>query len=228
MQRSHVVLSMITAVLLFSACKKNDSPPEPAKIDDIVYVPYSRLAPGNYWVYDAYELDSNYNVLFPRHILDSMYVEKDTLINFKTYYKYWQPQDVGSSTYYATYLRDSLHYIVDNNGTIRFSSQDFTTLFYSQYLVDTAHVISPLDTPCRVEKKMADQHKSITVPAGTFVTNSWQTTYYMHPYFASYAPAVRRINTRYAAGIGMISETMPFYVSSPNYTERRLLRYHVQ
>jgi hypothetical protein len=221
--RSQLTL-LLCAVLLCTACHKKSSSPQ--KIDDVVYPSYSKLAAGNYWVYHIYDLDSSYNVMDSTNITDSAYVEKDTAIAGQTYHKYLEPDDAGGNNYNTTYLRDSLHYIVNNYGVIQFSAQDFTTIFYDRYVVDTNHNLSPVDTPYYLTWRMTDKDKVFYVPAGAFATSTWQTTYFLNAVFP--APLVRKLSTRYTAGVGKVSEMLPFYTTFIHYQERRLVRYHVQ
>lgn len=36
---------------------------------------------------------------------------------------------------------------------------------------------------------------------------------------------LRHVDTRYAENVGIVSETLPFFVNNPNYIQRRLVRY---
>src|SRR5688500_17959960 len=73
--------------LTVSSCKKEkEISPPPAK----TYPDYSALKPGNYWIYERFDVDSNGNAT-PTGIYDSCYVEKDTQINGRTYMKYVEP-----------------------------------------------------------------------------------------------------------------------------------------
>ena len=213
------ILIIAVSLLIVSSCRKKD---------DGATASYYPLTPGNYWVYQTFRLDSNYNIIEPASVIDSAYVEKDTTISGKVFHKYIGPNERGSGDYVTRYLRDSLGYLKDNRGNLYFTSRDFNTTFYRQYLVDLDHNISMLDTPCLVERKMGERDKMVMVPAGTFRTSSYQEIYFMDPYFASFAPVVRTLHTRYAAGIGMVAQTLPFYINNPSYTERRLIRYRVQ
>lgn len=223
----------IAAFLGALSCKKDDDAnavtPDPPPLDDIVYPSYSRLDSGNYWVYGYYTIDSLGNDLGPAsNQYDSAYVEKDTIIRGHTFHTY-----VSNPLYNGTparvHLRDSLQYITDDRGNIYFAAQDFDTEFYRKHLVDLSHLISDVDTFALVVKKMADRNKTVTVPAGSFTTSSMRTTWTLNDSLprAQY-PSPRRLNTRYSAEVGLVSETLPFYAMTPTYTERRLLRYRVR
>ncbi|MDR3679053.1 MAG: hypothetical protein P4L41_03730 [Flavipsychrobacter sp.] len=222
-----IIFITICTMLAFTACKKNKTTPQ-QPIDEVIYPSYSMMKTGNYWIYRIYELDSNYATFDSLNTTDSIYVEKDTVIAGQTYYKYCQPEAAGSAVYTVKFLRDSLDYIVTSSGAIQFSSADFVSIFYTHYRIDLQHNISPMDTPFYLKEQMGDRNLQIIVPAGTYVTNSWQTTYFENAYFAQYGPVIRKTNIRYSAGIGKVSEILPYYLSDPNYRERRLIRYQLK
>ena len=73
-----------------NSCKK-DTEPEPTSLPiTTTYPNFSRLKVGNYWIYQQFDIDQNGNAT-PKNIFDSCYVEKDTLINGKTYMKIIKP-----------------------------------------------------------------------------------------------------------------------------------------
>jgi hypothetical protein len=211
-------LLVLSVMLIFSSCKKDEetSPETPAPSSP-VYSNYSKMAVGNYWVYQRYSMDTN-EVMTPT-VIDSCYVSGDTVINGKTYFVYNEPSVGGGN--HVRYLRDSLHYILDLNKII-FSSQSFNTIFDSGY-----NVIDPInDTVCRYESKMTNMNMVVNVSAGTFTTHTFLTNYYMYPAYSS-AGSVRYIYSRRAKNIGVVEESLPFFANSPNYEIRHLLRYHV-
>ncbi|XZF16070.1 hypothetical protein ACTHGU_08020 [Chitinophagaceae bacterium MMS25-I14] len=214
--------SFFAAMTLFSCKKNHDSPATP--IDSVVYVDYGALKPGNHWVYEIYTVDSLGNST-SKGYYDSAYVKNDTTIGNNIYHILMKSDDDGGDVT-PHLLRDSLHYIVDEKGKIYFSSQDFTTTFSSIYVISSS--VGPTDSVGLRQTQMADKNLSITVPAGTFVTSSFRTIWHLNPAFSQYTRLVRRLDTRYAAGIGIVSETLPFYLSYPNNTEKRLVRYYVQ
>lgn len=214
--KATILLSMIVAMTFLSTSCKKESTPEPVNNNVIVYPDFSMLDTGNYWIYQRFLIDSIGNET-PQSIYDSCYIEKDTLINGKTYYKYYDPYLSSMS---SKCLRDSLHYVIDSSGDIVLSTSDFSTVLSVHYSTVSS------DTVCRIERKMEDKNQSVQTGAGTFTTINAKITYYMYPGW-DYAGSVRYRNIRYAEGIGKVTETLPFFVSSPNYTERRLVRYHV-
>jgi|GEM_PF-325311 len=221
-----VILS--TSISFFS-CKK-DKKVEPDKestnLPSTTYSNYSNLKVGNYWIYQRFEIDSSGNAT-PLAIVDSCYIEKDTLIHGNTYYKYMSPNfgnSVGPNSVspnVAEFYRDSLSYIITNSGRIEFSSQDFTSIFKSGY-----QLVNPNDTVCRFEFKMGNQNTLITTPSGTYNTSSFNETYYMYPNYSA-GGTIRTRHTRYAENVGKVTQEWYFFVSLPTKWERRLIRYHL-
>lgn len=212
MKKACIGLVLFITAMVSSCKKENDT--------NVTYPNYAMLKQGNYWVYQVFEISSTgYAVATSDY--DSCYVEKDTVINGNTFYKIVKPNNMGMSP--VTFLRDSLHYIINNNSEIMFSSQNYSTTFSNYYYV----LNNMNDTVAYITTAMADKDIVTGVPAGNFTTSSFQTTFDMWPNYDN-AGDIRRMNTRYAKGVGIVSETLPFYVSNPNYFERRLVRYYVQ
>lgn len=215
MSRISIFFTLALAVTVQMSCKKDQIPAQASAS----YPNYSQLAVGNYWIYERFLVDTN-GVSTSQGIIDSCYVEKDTIINGKTYYKLIKPsQSFGSKV--ISFQRDSLHYIVNSAGKILFSSQDFTTVFSSRYAV-----IDPSDTLSLVETTMSDINFGVTVPAGTFSTNALKTTYNMYPNYTEFGSQRYRY-TRYAENVGIVNEDLEFYLGNPNKFERRLIRYNI-
>jgi hypothetical protein len=223
MQPKHYIMLQRTLFVIFIAitllaisCKKETVQEEDPTV---TYRNYSRFDTGSYWVYRQFRVDSLGNAT-PTDIYDSCYVEKDTLINGKSYKKVHRPNFLGFPYNQYTLERDSLHYIVSPYGHTYFSYLDFETIFYENYaMID-------LDTLYHLYLKMEDKDTPFNTPAGTFVTCDARTTVeYNMNVMPTYTPRV--MHKRYAENIGIVTETIPFYSSDPNYTERRLVRYHV-
>jgi hypothetical protein len=151
-----------------------------------------------------------------------MYVEKDTVIRSKIYFKV-NKYDFVFQKSIKEFIKDSLHYIINSNGIIMFSSEDFTTVFDEYYYIDQNE-----DTIASSIQKMAEKDQSITVPAGGFSTSNMRTTITTYPKYTS--PGVnnpRYMNKRFAKNVGMVTETEPLFLSSNFFRERRLIRYKV-
>jgi hypothetical protein len=223
-----ILFLLLTCIVATFACKKNkDTDPDHPYGDDVILVPsvsdYSQMKPGNYWVYQEFEVDSMGNGATPTSFYDSCYVEKDTIIRGNVFHKYIGPSRPYPYPYNIGFLRDSADCIVDKYGIILFSVSNFSTP------LRTSTFIEPLagDTVYTSELWMTDKNQSTTVPAGTFVTVNAQTRYHFFPPY-DFGGVNRSRNTKYSVNVGMVLITENFYVSNPNYRELRLVRYLVK
>jgi len=205
----------MTAVIYSCKKDKEKEPEDPS----ITYPNFSKLKTGNYWIYEQYDIDASGNAT-SLNTFDSCYVEKDTVINNQTYMKVVRPDPISQNQVQISFQKDSLHYIVNHYGQILFSSQDFSTIFESYYLM-----AGPNDTLCHYTRKMADKDLPVTTPAGTFITSGVKNTYRFYNMVAGGNP--RNMSTRYAVNIGIVTEALSFTPADPGYTERRLVRYHI-
>lgn len=220
MKMKLLISAVLVSAFMFQSCKKdNDEAPAPQILDPAAYPDYSCLRTGNYWIYQQYAIDSAGNAT-ATNVIDSVFVEKDTLIQGVVYYKVVSPSPYGIYPGFS-YLRDSLHYIVNSHGQLLFSSQDFTN-----HLEDDYTITNLTDTVCRMIKMMADADAAVAVPAGTFITSDARETYLMYPAY-SMNGNIRYKHNRYAENVGLVVQTLPFFVGLPTQIERRLIRYHV-
>lgn len=197
------------AAFAFASCKDVEEP--------VSYPDYANLKVGNYWIYGRYSLDTN-GVFTDLGIRDTLYVQKDTLIQGNTYFKYINRLAEPPFTYVPLYLRDSLHYIIDWQGRAMFSSENTTDTLADRYFR------AGQDTVCYIFSKMADVDETVTTPAGTFTVKSYRSTYEMWPGFDDFG-AVRYENRRYAEGVGIVEESLYFFIADRRYYLRRLISY---
>lgn len=224
-----ISVTILFIIISFFSCKKDkkvEPDEETSNPSATNYPNFSNLKVGNYWIYQRFEKDTLGNET-PLSIIDSCYIEKDTNINGKTYYKYVSP-NFGNSVspnsvtpYVSEYYRDSLSYLITNHGRIEFSSQDFTTIFKTGY-----QIVNTNDTVCRYEYKMGDQNTSVTTPLGTFNTSSFKEIYYMYPNY-NIVGSVRTRRVKYAENVGKVVQEWYFFVNNSTRWERRLIRYHL-
>lgn len=189
---------------------------------------YTQLAVGNYWIYDKYVIDTMGNET-ALHSIDSIYIEKDTVINGETYFKMIEPAYSITTPYplgslkKEIFLKDSLHYLVTTNHHIIFSSMDFNTILSSYYTYalgsDSAYIITT---------QMQEVAIPTTTPAGTFNTLIFNkklvflTTACINLYGDSL-----EFKTKYAKNVGMLVMPLPMLPNQTTKIERRLVRYHV-
>ena len=209
-------LTMICLVLyaiLAVSCTKTAEDPVPAPKPD-----YFQLKIGNYWIYEGYRVDSN-EVATSTGDFDSAFIQKDTIIRGHTFYKLYEKPYVAGLQQYAVFLRDSSGYLVDGNGFILASDNNFKDTL----LVDTTHPIlytgyvTMTGRDSLVSMAGGNEQPSITsrkqiVPA---------------PFYAGQIP-VRYTYEVYAKGVGKM-KTHSFYFSGHSPAmEARLIRYKVQ
>lgn len=215
MKKLTIILSVTLLISFFFSCKK-DKKGEPTP--PITYANYSALKVGNYWIYEQFKIDETRKET-SLNVFDSCYIEKDTLINSKIYFKVFRESIYPNSNW--SFLRDSLHFIVNSKGKILFSSQDFSTTYNTRYVIT-----GPSDTICKISMKMTDKNFITTTPAGSFKTINAKETFLYYPNWADpLYPTIKNVN--YAENIGIVLETLPFYIGAPFYYERRLVRYHL-
>lgn len=213
------ILLIVCTIFIFSCKKEFVSKPNVVEHETVNYPNFSKFNVGTYWVYQQFIIDTLGNET-PTNNYDSCYVEADTIINGLTFNVINKANPNSSSLPRIRNLtRDSLHYIVDLGEKIIFSSEDFQTIFDSH-----DYIINNVDTFYHVNKRMANKDFTVNTPVGTFITSDYVQEYYYHfPTFDN----PRVMHTRYAENVGLVIETIPFFSSNPNYTERRLIRYHL-
>ena len=228
MKNSPLLIALAAILLCVCSCKKekNTSVDPPPVIDSpITYPNYAKLQPGNYWIYQDYQLDSVNGPAHPIGTFDSAFVEKDTVINGKTYHKYWdvgyRSPGSGSNSTLISFLRDSLSYLVTPSSYILFSSADFSSIFFTSTGRDHSSGDSVM-----VTTQMGFKDAMTVTDAGTFKTSSFRQVYH----FLTGPEQGRSVeyDYRYGLNIGMVSYTTGVYSSMPQVYERRLVRYHVQ
>ncbi len=220
MKQKIFFMSLIVMITILYSCKKNKET-DPVIVDPIaVYPNFSQLKVGNYWIYQQYSIDS-IGVATPTSVFDSCYVEKDTVINSKTYFKMVKPRAHFVGEKDISFQRDSLECIVNLSGRVLLSSENFFTILESRYLI-----VPITDTVFRMVRKMTDKNLPVVTSLGTFITSNAQNTYFMYPKWTG-AGNPRYENNRYSVGVGIVIETLPMYSLDPKSTERRLVKYHV-
>lgn len=204
-----LVLFFFVITILYS-CNKNENEPDPLVIPQSSE--YTIFNVGSYWVYDWYKIDTLGNET-PMNKTDSIYVSKDTVINGETY-RLSNGTRLGGMSY-TSIVRDSSNYTVNHEGAILFSATNFSDTLFSDSISDLVFI----------SYQMANKDSIISVPAGTYKTINCKGT--VTPLISGYQWGIRYLDNRYAKGIGLILSTS-YYMSSPDYMEQRLVRYHIE
>jgi len=216
MRNSIIVILVIAFFCLFS-CKK-DKDQDNTNDPETTYPNFAQLKVGNYWVYEIFNIDSIGNATSSNKF-DSCYIEKDTTINNLNYFVFRKTCSMFITP--TTFIHDSLHYVVDNHGKIIFSSQDFTSIFYTTYTT-----IQPNDTASENSFKMDDKNVVVSTPYGSFTTYNFKETCNIYPDHVVNTNT-RYWNTRYAENVGIVTQSIAVFLYSQDTYERRLVRYHL-
>jgi hypothetical protein len=173
---------------------------------------YFPLTIGSYWVYQTFtQNDTGFTT---NGNLDSMFIEKDTVINGNTYFKFNRiPPQITPA-----FRRDSLGYILDETGRIYFSINNFTDTLYS--------ILDSMSNTPLVSYKMESKNALINAPAGTFNCYDYTGFYYSNPPYSDLFGSPRLTHDFYAPSIGLLEKVF-FFSASPYITEKRLVRFHI-
>lgn len=191
--------------------------------------PYTQLKVGNYWIYERF----HYNpTLVSFNIFDSMFIEKDTMINNFLFYK-----KVSVNGFYlmqprVQFLRDSSNFVVDENGRIIFtmmgkqgdrfdywpetnaSGDTIRQSFFEIESVTTFHHINTAGYYSDASMRQFYQHAFTTFP-GAYDTSIYKITYY-----TKNVGITEMFYNNWVFGIGTSWGDSAFQ-------ENRLIRYHI-
>lgn len=156
---------ILSGILLFTSCKKEDVETIAENIPVTVPIYQFSATPGNYWIYDWVEIDSN-GVETPLGIQDSVYVVGDTLIGGYTYTHY-KGTYMGSPS--NDFYRDSGMYVVNQTGRIVFSRTNFG---------DTTHYHEDISANTKSYGLTIDYVGTITTPKQNFDVFDYQEHFY--------------------------------------------------
>jgi len=207
-------LSFFLFVLLFiSACCDEVILTEEPDTSAAIYSP---LAIGNYWIYQESieQVDGSFQ---PKSTLDSVYIEKDTVVDGNRFFIIEGNRFAGPGNRYDL-RRDSMGYLVDNNNNIYYSPKDNDGILNTkvnympdgQFLFSVSNLMQPVD--------------SLSLPAGDFETRVL---------IGSIAVNEDRLpncgidnETHYAKEVGIVKDQV-YYSVSCSIVKIELLRYNV-
>ena len=220
--RTTALLLLFASLLLLTACKKETdaqttpSDPSPsASISD-----FSKLAVGNYWVYERVKIDSMGNDLGAPYWEDSVFVAGDTVLNGQEWFMLGKAHDGFYVSASNRPTRDSADCLVDKYWGI-------------QYCVDKYDQVLQTDSDAAPNSLVlhwyiTSAQETIVVPAGTYdchqVTADWMT---YGTFTSFYLPSWKRPRRYWASGVGKV-QWFDFYAASNEGYRYDLVRYHVQ
>ena len=207
-----IIYVCFLAVLL-SSCSTSDSNQDP---DSNFYA----LTVGNEWIYKNYKYNTATETYDDTGVVDAISIIDTEVIDGNTYFKFrrFTTGNEEGITFcnpngeHFELLRDSLGYLIRDDGSIKYANNDFT-----------ARALSEQDWGTIYEQLIATDHE-ITVEAGTFesaytqryaiLSNGEQTNGLDHFY--------------YADGVGLIYDTSSLVTQDIPSIVRRLDSYVVE
>lgn len=196
------------------SCRKD---PKIAEIMNTDPQPLERVtSPGSWWKYNWYNVDSTGTESL-REEIDCVYVVGDTIIYGNVY---THQKGTYLSSDFDNYWRDSLHYIVDHNGEIKYSSA---------HKIDTLHSSSGAGfTSYRILNGIPSE---VHMPVGNFEVVK-QELHYTKTDLSPFTPcdSIFVFYSSFSNGIGVISAvnaSINLIQNNCTYMERRLVEYFI-
>lgn len=208
----------LTLLLVFIAwsCSKSDD----QLLSNSTKTPnqFQPLTFGSYWVYEYFKVDTN-GVTEKLNQADTVFITKDTVINGNIYAVFVGTDFWSSEWRVLSKMRDSLGYLVDEKGTIHFSSFNFTDTLLSGWNIDLDG-----DTLSQYASKMVDSVFMISIPTGDFECLNFRTTYTSD----QFPPGMetRNQDNYYAENIGLVQSNF-FYSAGTDVIMRKLVYYSI-
>lgn len=206
--------AVLFCIVFFSSCKKDKNEPTP----ETKPVPeYATLKVGNYWVYETYFTDAQGSTTITENY-DSTFIEKDTLINGKVYYK-----KVAQSLFKSTisFWREENGVLVDQLGK---------PLPSETGVINTSFIIVSNDTLLETISTLLPDETTINVPAGIFKVRTIEHTnkiYDQGPNGRVYR--IKKNHTQYHPTLGEITYSYFYaYPKDNSHYERVLARTNVR
>lgn len=201
--------------LIFSCNSDDTTPPQQPEVDN-----FYALTVGNSWVYKNYKYNQNTEVYDDTGVIDSISIVGTQEFNGETFFKFrrWTTGNEAGITFcnengeQFEFLRDSLGYLIKNDGSIKFTNSD-----YNERIIAQNSGLTILET-------LIDGNTQLTVEAGSFdCINSER--------FARDAANVQMPGLDkfyYSDGIGLVYDTSSFASQAIPSIIRRLDAYEVQ
>ena len=205
MKRYFIVIAV--SIIAISCDDENITSPSPI-------VNLMNLKVGNYWVYDWYEVNITSGVVTNLNKRDSIIIEKDSIINDRTYY-------VKSNNYLGNVLR-SKTLVFDSLSTL-YTYPDREIVLTLTKSMEVTKKIGPKDNPIAIGYySIEDSRVNIQVPAGTFLSLNFRGR--IESQQSDYPYGIRYNDNFYSENIGLV-KVRTYNYSSPNDLEMRLLRH---
>lgn len=206
----HLIYVCFFAFLL-SSCTTSESDQNPQDEESNFYA----LTIGNEWVYKNYKYNSITETYDDTGVIDSVSVVGTEIIGDNTYFnfrRFTTGNVLGNpGGEHFELLRDSLGYLVRDDGSIKYANNDFTARILSEAEWGT------------VFEQLISKNNEITVEAGTFISTYTQR----YAILANGDQSNGLDHFYYAEGIGLIYDTTSFATQDIPVIIRRLDSYSI-
>ncbi len=206
-----LVIYVCFFAILLSSCTTSDNDQDPQDPESNFYA----LTLGNEWVYKNYKYNSTTQTYDDTGVIDSVSVVGTEVVGTNTYFNFrrFTTGNVpgNPSGEYFELLRDSLGYLVRDDGSIKYANNDFT-----------ARVLSEAEWG-NVYDQLISTNNEITVEAGTFVSTYTQR----YAILSNGEQSNGLDHFYYADGIGLIYDTTSLVSQEIPLIVRRLDSYTV-
>ncbi|NRD21012.1 hypothetical protein HNV08_13225 [Winogradskyella eckloniae] len=178
------------------------------------------LSVGNQWVYKNYKYNNSTQAYDDTNVIDSVSIVGTEFINGNTYYKFrhFTTGNENGMTFcnpngeQFELLRDSIGYLVWDNGKIKYANNDFSARTHTELGFATIY------------DQLVAADNEITVEAGTF-----ESTYSQRYAIQSNGEQANAVDHFfYADGIGLVYDTSSLMSEDIPKIKRRLVSYLVQ
>ena len=202
--------------ILLSSCTTSDNNQDEQDLNSNFYA----LTVGNEWVYKNYRYNSNTQEYDSIGVIDSVSIVGTEVINENTYYRFrrWTTGNEDNIAFcnpngeHFELLRDSLGYLVRDDGSIKYANNDFVARALTNQSWGTVY-----------DQLIALDHE-ITVEAGTFISTYSQR----YAILSSEEQAPGLDHFYYADGYGLIYDTSSFVTQDIPFIIRRLDSYEIE
>jgi len=214
-----MLIAVISTAVLIGCSKEKltENKESSSSCVDYQSVDFIPLTIGNYWVYDTYRIDTLGNETISNSG-DSAYVDRDTIINGKTFYiiegDLYAKQAIGNN------IRNENNSILYYNTSDNFEKIVFTTnsigTVYNQ--ANIGNNLLQLTTWTNAGTQ------NITVDAGNYLCYQRETE--VTPLVSGYPIGTRSQYRYYNSSVGVVINQF-FFASSPELYETRLVSYNI-
>jgi hypothetical protein len=212
-----LVLIMSLPLIILQSCSKEE-PVNPIVVSNYQEIEYMPLKIGNYWIYETIQIDSLGNET-PISVIDSAYIDRDTLINGKIYF-------VISGSYNVNHI---LGKYIRNNGSEIISVKS-TGIDRTLFSPKNPGVVYQTDTfysfPYSFEALTRTNLNLVLKNVGAGSYNCYNGYTLITQFIPIGVVWSKTENRYYEKSVGLVAGQY-WYYSSPYVYEMRLIRYHL-